>query len=86
MVDDVFGVDFPNEAGNFLLDLPFTIDEENGDDGRDENESQHASGDLRVSLPIIPVAALLVAVAARRFIQWLPLTNPRNFVRQSKLL
>ena len=45
MADDVFGINFPNEASNLLFDLPVPIDEEGRDDGRYENTAQNASGD-----------------------------------------
>lgn len=53
MVNDIFGVDLPNEASDFLFDLPFSIDEQCGNDSRDENASKNASSDLRISQTVI---------------------------------
>ncbi len=81
MADDVFGIDLPNEASNLLFDLPFAIDEEGRDDGHNENTTQNASGDLRISQPVVRIGASFVPVAARRLVQRLAVTNPRNLVR-----
>ena len=81
MADDVFGINFPNEASNLLFDLPVPIDEEGRDDGRYENTAQNASGDLRISQTVVRIGAFLVPVAARRLVQRYVCANPRNLVR-----
>ena len=37
--DDVFGVDLPDETGNFLFDLPLSVDKKDDNDKGDENGS-----------------------------------------------
>ena len=82
--NDIFGVDLPDQTGDFLFHLPLSIDEKNGDNKDDEEGTQNAGCDLRMRNSVIRFAAFLVIVAARRLIERRSFSHPcyRNRLRK----
>ncbi len=75
---DVARIDFPDETGDLLFDLPLAVHEQGDDDGGQEEGTQDAGRDLRVAQSVVGGRTVLVLVAALGLVGRRSAVHPRD--------